>query len=384
MIGIDVGATQVTLSTNDEVATFPISAPPQLAHLIAQDLPHIELSGAGCELTSAADAFAQIVRDTLDSMHLKRSRHDGDEETASVALAVPGWWSPDAVQRVRIALNDQEVRALVVNDAEAAVAGWSEERAQLPEAVAVVSLRNHEASVVLVEDCNARARALLSPTFAHDEGGDFLDTTVLQHLIAGLRDMNQPIDVETDEVISAAREALPQCRELRETLSLSAAESIHLELPGNAKTVRVVRGELEELAAPWLDAVLANLGDAISQSPRPIKSVLLVGGLASMPLVSQRVSAELGLDVSVPSQPREVVARGARILLDQHIQASATWRDTWKNWASRFQRRRSSKTAPVNLRSRLRSTGEGLQFFLGFEAGLREKLLVNHRGGNNK
>lgn len=384
MIGIEVGATQVTLSARDDAAPFPISAPPQLPHLIAQDLPHIEVSGFDCQLTSATDAFAQIVRDALESMDPKRSRRSNEEDATAVALAVPGWWSPTALDRVRNSLSEHDIQALVVNDAQAAVAGWSQERTTLPEAVAVVSLRSNGTSVVLVEECNTQPRALLSPTFANDEGGNFLDAAVLQHLIAGLQDMNQHIDVGEEKVISAAREALPACRELREELSLSAAESIQLNLPGNTKTVRVVRSELEELAAPWLDGVLANLGEAISQSPRPIRSVLLVGGLALMPLVSQRVSAELGLEVAVPTNPREIVAHGARILLERHAQASKSWRDSWKNWASRFQTRGPRKAAPVKLGARLQSTAESMRFFLGFAGPPHEELLVDHRGGSDK
>ncbi len=309
MIGIDVGATDVTHSDGSTFLHRVPDAPADLLARIAGDLPDVRIDENGCSLRPVQEIYAGIVARTIPP------RHRG----STVAVAVPAWWSPRVMDQVRSALLAQSIEAQLVNEAEAAVAEHQATGHPMPETVAVVSIRATSSSVAIVEHCQERPAARVAPAFVHDEGGDRLDVAVLHHLVDGLSDLGDAIDAEDPTTIAAARDALRRCRELREALSVSTVESLHPELPGADHHLRLVRSELEELAAPWMSSVTRMVASAIDQYEQPVDAVLLVGGLAAMPMVSQHLSAELAVEVLVAQEPRLVVARGARRLLPEEV-----------------------------------------------------------------
>lgn len=257
----------------------------------------------GYELQPAHEIYADVVADAV------RARH---RPSGPLALAVPGWWTQRAVDLVNAAVSRRGIDGLLmVNDAEAAVLEHRAHGGSLPDTVAVVSLRAEHAGVVLVRHCHEQPTALRSPTLMHAEGGNRLDAAILNHLVRGLVDLGDPVDREDPRTIAAAHHALDQCRKLREALSVSAVESVPLRLPNAERRLRLVRSELDELATRWVDAVTGMVRAAVEQCPEPVETVLLVGGLAAMPLVGQRLSADLGAHVAVADEPTLVVARGA-------------------------------------------------------------------------
>lgn len=338
MVSIDVGATTITHSTGASTVFQNEATPHDLLKRVADDAPYVSVSEHGCVLHPAHTLYAEAVASALREQQL------GDHAEPPVAVAVPGWWAPRALARVRDALGRQGLNVLLVNDAEAAITECVHSGHELPDTVAVLSLRAEQSSVVIVRSCNEKPTALLSPTQVHDEGGVALDTAVLQHLVRGLTGLGELIDTSDPDTIVAARSALPQARALREALSTTATESVSPQLPGVSQAIRIVRSELEELAAPLADAIIGLLKGAIEQSDEPVGAVLLTGGLAAMPLISQRVSADLSLDVIVPDAPRLVVARGAQRILEQHTQP------TRGRFARRFAflRPRHARTRPTS------------------------------------
>ncbi|MGO1544510.1 MAG: Hsp70 family protein [Gulosibacter sp.] len=298
--------------------------PRDLLRRIADDLPYVDVTGDTCELRAAHEIYASLVADALGvgASGARTSSH----ENFRTALAVPGWWTPRAVERVAQALAARNVNVLLVNDAEAAVVEYQHSTHPLPQNVAVVSLRANEVSAVIVSTCDSQPTALASPILVHDEGGDELDFAVLQHLINGLTELGHTVDAADPGVIASARTAVDGCRTLREKLSLSATESLLPELPDVTQRLRLVRSELEEIATPWADAVVGIVNSVVEQSPFEVDGVLLTGGLAHMPLVSQRISADLGVEVYVPEDPRMVVVRGAERILNVQpaLEAEAT------------------------------------------------------------
>lgn len=304
MIGIDVGATKITQS-NRVNAVLGDEVPRDLVVRVGEDRPVLTVVGDEVVARAAHDVYAAAVAGALQ--HEQAGRPDGPGAT----VAVPGWWGPSAVERVRDALAAEGLTVLTVTDAEAAVVAHQADGGSLPPTVAVVSLRATHAGVVIVRECTGSPAALPSPALMHDEGGDHLDTAVLRHLLGGLFDIGDAVDTSSARELRGAGPALAQCRRVREALSTSATESLRLELPGVTHSVRLVRSELEEVARPWADAVVEMVASAIGRSAEQVNAVLLTGGLAAMPLVSQRLSADLGLDVHMPESPELVVARGA-------------------------------------------------------------------------
>ncbi|OUZ08268.1 hypothetical protein BHE97_13630 [Aeromicrobium sp. PE09-221] len=355
MIGIDVGATEATHSDYSTLAHGVPDAPPDLLVRVANDRPAIRLDTNGCELRPAPEIFADLVA------HAVRQRPIGD--VAPTAVAVPAWWTPRVLDQVRAALAARDVRVALVNDAEAAVAEHRAMGHDVPETVAVLSVRAEYSSVAIVEHCPEQPVARATPVYVHDEGGTRLDVAILRHLVAGLVDLGDEIEVGSPDTIGAARVALHRCRELREALSTSAVESAHIDLPGAVHRLRLVRSELDELADPWIRAVIQMTDSAITQYAGPVGAVMIVGGLAAMPMVSQRLSAGLGLEVIVTEEPEFIVARGARRIAENNITARGSEGRRSSLWTRRRsratgKRRRGAPTAieasPVASRRALR------------------------------
>lgn len=308
MVGIDVGVSQVTFS-NGEIAQNGQNVPRDLLVRVAKDLPYVSVCQDVFDVRPSHEIYAAAVAAALSG------RPAEDREELRAALAVPGWWTPRTVDRVRNALTAMDVDAVLINDAEAAVAEYQHAAHPLPGHVAVLSLRSNQVGVVIVRNDADGPSALASPVLIHEAGGHDLDMAVLQHVVRGLNELGDPVAAGDPQVIDAAKHALEECRGLREALSISATESVLLDMPNVTRRIRVVRSELEEIAAPWADAIIRIVSSALELCSQQIDAVLLTGGLADMPLISQRLSADLGLEVYVPEDPNLIVVRGAERLL---------------------------------------------------------------------
>lgn len=328
MVGFDVGATTITHSTGLHMP-LEMRVPQDLTMRVAQNRPCITTVEGELVLHEPHTLYAEAVAEAIH-----HHTHDPHSETT---LAVPGWWAPSTVDQVQQALVARGLSVHTVNEAEAAVAEQQLTTPNLPESVVVVSLRAAHSSAVIVQQCDARPRALMSPTLVIEEGGNHLDAAVLRHLVSGLNELGSAVDTTDPSTITAALPALSQCRDIRERLSYTTTESVDLMLPGAIHRARLVRSELEEVTGPWVDSVVRTVIEALELSGRPVGAVLLTGGLASMPLVSQRLSAELGVEVIAPAEPRLIAARGAARLLANDSPAPHRWRDRFS--LSRFARR---------------------------------------------
>ena len=305
MVGLEVGTTAVTSSAGS-VAPIDALAPRDLLHRVSRGSPFVRLEGAGHKLRCIHEIFAEVVGDAVTAL-------DPDGE-GPIALAVPGWWSPRTLDLLAESFVRQERPILFVNDAEAAVVEARASGIDLPDSVAVVSVRASHTSIVIVSGSDGHPRAKLNPTRVLDEGAQRLDVSVLQHLLTGLRELGDSVDPSDAEVVVAARAMLEQCRSLRESLSARASESLQPSLPGIDRRVLLVRSELEEIASAWADAMIEMVQTALDETEEEVGTVLLVGGMAAMPLVSQRLSADLGLEVVVPDEPHQTAVRGAELI----------------------------------------------------------------------
>lgn len=384
MVGIDMGATTITLSTGVTLPFLQDDVPRDLLQRIADNRPYVWIGEHGCELRSAHSMYANAIAEAL-----REGQPGGDAEAPStaapstaapIAVAVPSWWAPRTLARIHTALAEAGINAVLVNEAEAAVTEWRTSGHEVPDYVAVLSLRAEHVSVAIVRSYNGRPQALLSPTLVHDAGGVALDSAVLQHLVRGLGDLGETIDIHDPHTISAAQDALTQCTSLREALSAAATESVLLALPGAAHPIRVVRSEIEEIATPWADAVLRMLSTAIEQSDLQVRAVLITGGLAAMPLISQRISADLALDVLMPSEPTLVVARGAEAVAAEPTKpARNRWSFAWRALRSTRTRARSgANTGTKGGANGARTSGFATNAAADHKAPLQHDVIRRH------
>lgn len=337
VLGIELGASGVTLSSGERLEFKLVGAPNDLLLRIADDAPVVRVANHDNaarvhDVTAAADLYADLLAAALraDRLDLGQLGLDGQLGLAGpLNLAVPGWWSSAARARLASALSARGLRATLVNGAEAAVHGYLLSGGKLPDTVAVVSAKHDSVSMVLVQHCNATPQALLSPVVVIREGGDALDAAVLRHLLRGLEGMGDSINREAPETIDAARAALSACQALRESLSVQATVAFDPPVPGASHRVLLARSELDEVATPWIERVTSQISAAFDRSSHSAEAVLLSGGLSAMPLLAHRLSAALGVEIQVTADPSVVVAKGAETLAAAPAAAKRGFRSLW-------------------------------------------------------
>jgi sugar (pentulose or hexulose) kinase len=104
------------------------------------------------------------------------------------------------------------------------------------------------------------------------------------------------------------------CVDAKERLSLSPEVSVSVDLPGVSEEVRLTRSDFEHLARPVLTAALAQLRQVALPVPADdLAAVVLVGGSARIPLVTDLAHTIFSCPVLVDPDPGTAVCRGAAL-----------------------------------------------------------------------
>ena len=141
-------------------------------------------------------------------------------------------------------------------------------------------------------------------------GGVDLDAALMAHVCQqlGLEGYDDPL---AHPGLLRLRE---ECARAKERLSEDVSATIPVGIPGVAPSVRVTRSELEEVIAPLVEATVDCLVRTVAGAgltPGELSAVLLVGGSARSPLVSERLTERLGRPLPPSPQPKLCVAMGA-------------------------------------------------------------------------
>ena len=153
-------------------------------------------------------------------------------------------------------------------------------------------------------------------------GGDDIDLAftdhVLRRLAAEQPDLRAAIDgapaarVRLRAAVEEAKIALSERRHVTLRVPFlvdGPGGALHLELP-------LVREELLEVAAPWIEKTLPSVETALADAglgASEIDELVLVGGATQMPLVWSSLADATGLEGSYAIPPRIAVALGAAI-----------------------------------------------------------------------
>ena len=149
-------------------------------------------------------------------------------------------------------------------------------------------------------------------------GGVDFDDAVFSHVRESLGDALDRLDPADEEVLAAVARLRRDCVEAKEALSADTEVRIPVLLPGLQTTVRLVRGEFEEMIRDDVEASVEALRRAVASAgvePADLTAVLLVGGSSRIPLVAQVVSAGLGRPVAVDADPKNAIALGAALAI---------------------------------------------------------------------
>jgi hypothetical protein len=227
-----------------------------------------------------------------------------------VTVTHPAGWGAHRVAALRDALPGTR---FLPSPVAAVLAQSTRDRIPPGATVAVYDLggTGFEASVVRRD--TTEAFGLAGPAEDLEIGGLDLDESVFTHVTTALGPAWGRLD-PADPAVRAAVLALRRgCTAAKEALSADTEVQIPVALPGVDTRVRLTRAEFEEAIRPAVEETVAALDRAITAAGVEPDAVLLTGGSARIPLLTQLVSERLGRPVSVAFDPKGIAAIGAAL-----------------------------------------------------------------------
>jgi molecular chaperone DnaK len=200
----------------------------------------------------------------------------------------------------------------------AAVFYASQERVEPGAIVAVYDLGGGTFDAAVLRKGESNFEILGAPDGVERLGGLDFDDAVFQHVIASLGSAVAELDPDDPAVLAGVARLREECTSAKEALSSDTDVSIPVLLPNVRTEVRLTRAEFEDMIEPAMAETIEALSRALNSADidaKDLSRVLLVGGSSRIPLISQRLSAELGRPVAVDAHPKHSVAVGAVLAL---------------------------------------------------------------------
>jgi actin-like ATPase involved in cell morphogenesis len=231
-----------------------------------------------------------------------------------VAVAHPVGWGAHRVAALRDALAGH---GLFVPAPQAAVLAQSMREVIEPGAtVAVYDLGGATFSASVIRRVTTEQFTVVGRAEELELGGADFDEVVFAHVTAELGAAWEALDPADPAVRSAVAALRRECTAAKEALSANTDVLIPVALPGITTSVRLGRAEFEEAIQPGIEETVAALHrtlDSAGVGAAELAAVLLIGGSARVPLVTQAVSEQLGRPVTLAGDPKGIVAIGAAL-----------------------------------------------------------------------
>jgi actin-like ATPase involved in cell morphogenesis len=262
-------------------------------------------------------AAALIGMQLRDVVRLVSEREGGMPDV--VTLTHPANWGPykrELFDQIPGVAGLGHVR--MTTEPEAAAAHYaSNERLEDGALVAVYDLGGGTFDATVLRVSAGRFEILGRPEGIEGLGGIDFDEAVFSHVDRVLGGPVSRLDPADPRATAAVVRLRHDCVMAKEALSADTEATIPVMLPDLQTEVRLTRGEFEAMITPAVGATIASLRRALQSAgitPAELSSVLLVGGSSRIPMVAQRVSAELGRPTSVDAHPKHAIALGAATL----------------------------------------------------------------------
>ncbi len=293
-IGVDIGSTFTTVAVvrggrADIVSVVPTEVPTggwtarRFLNRVGDDTPVL----VGTRPVPAEVLAARLVGRVVAAAGVPAAR---------VAVTYPVTWGPHRFAALQAALGEVTL---------------------LSDAVAVAKACGSNGPAAVLDlggsSCTASVVRGTSQPVELDLGGADLDELIFEHVRAAVPDW--PADVDPMSLTALRRE----CTVAKETLSADTDATIPVSLPGITAEVRLTRAEFEELARPALEETAAALQTSIELAGIVPTAVLLAGGGARIPLLTQLVSEQLRRPVRVA--PPGAAAIGAALTAADTLRA---------------------------------------------------------------
>ncbi len=198
----------------------------------------------------------------------------------------------------------------------AAIAYASRDRVAEGARVAVYDLGGGTFDAAVLAREGSGFRLVGSPEGVEHLGGIDFDEAVFRHVLSALGDDVAALD-DTDPATATALARLRRdCVEAKEVLSFSVDTVVPVALPGITRSVRLTRGEFDDMLRPAIAETVSAMRRVLEASgvgAADVAAMVLVGGSSRIPLVSEMLSAAFGRPLALDNHPKHDVALGAAI-----------------------------------------------------------------------
>ena len=237
-----------------------------------------------------------------------------------VALTHPAGWGQHRIESLHAALAAQGLGStLFLTGAQAAARAYAERvPVSTGDQIAVHDLGGSGFDAAVVRRSGDGRFAAAGPAEQLEVGGLDFDELVFDHVRTALGERWTAMDPADPNLRPALARLRRECTLAKEALSADTDVQIPVRLPGIDARVRLARAEFEELIRPVVEetaAALYRVIDAAGSTPEELSAVLLTGGSARIPLVTQVVSEVLGRPVVVAPNPKGDTAIGAALAI---------------------------------------------------------------------
>jgi len=223
----------------------------------------------------------------------------GEPSTSNITMAVPAHWRPQALRGLQEALSTHsgfvrdDIAPRLVSDSVAALTALnSDSRLPAEGVVALFDFGGSGTSITLADA--ASGFTPITSTLRYSEfSGDGVDQALLVHALDSAGHSNGA-DPASTAAVGQFASLHEECRLAKERLSRKTATELIADLPGRRARVEVSRDELDSLIEGKLDDLLAAFDDMLRRNRlrrRDLAAVAMAGGVATMPIVAQRLSS---------------------------------------------------------------------------------------------
>jgi YVTN family beta-propeller protein len=205
---------------------------------------------------------------------------------------------------------------LVVEPVAAAIHYTSQQRVEAGAYIGVYDLGGGTFDATVLRKTDEGFEVHGTPMGDDRLGGIDFDQAVLAHVAASLGDRWSQLDLADMATLRSVAQVQANAVEAKEALSTDMEASVAVILPGTIEDVRLTRAEFEGAIRLPLQRTVEVFRETVLASglePAQLQRVLLIGGSSRIPLVSQLLTQQLGVRVTVDAHPKYAVCLGAAV-----------------------------------------------------------------------
>ncbi|MFU8853954.1 Hsp70 family protein [Micromonospora sp. SL1-18] len=320
MIALDVRSTVVpsvlhlspdgSLTVGEPVAADPERTARDFVRRIGDDVPLL-LGGEPCPPQTLIAELAMWVVEQVSA------REGGLAE--AVVLSHPAAWGPHRRELLQRALWELGLGNVTLLPRTVTVAENHAARGFPGTTAAVYALGGNTFEGALVRRSPSGTYETFGlPQGLEPLGGADFDEALAEHVRAVLRrDFADTAPRET-----TLRGLLPECERVKRELAVSTEADVILALPAGPVRIPVTRAQFEDMVRPAVRAtvdLLVRTVHSAGLTPAELDGVLLAGGSARIPLVTELLAAAFPVPVEMEPDPQLTAATGAALAACQVV-----------------------------------------------------------------